>query len=323
MVGWWAQAPGGGYIVQRLLATRSEKHAFYAVLWFNLCHYVLRSWPWIIVGVLSMIYFPDLADPEKAYPHMISRFLPVGLKGIMVTSLLAAFMSTIDTHLNLGTSYFINDVYRPYIRKDQDRKHYIRASRIAMVCLLVTATFIASKLTSILGVYKYIGLVESGVCLVMILRWYWWKVSPVSEISALAVSIVVGNFLQWYPGTSGDGLYAVRVLINLSVTTIVWISMTLYFNRAPADQAVAFYRKMRIGGPGWKKISRETGIPPLDSNLILSLKAWIASVFTLYSLLVFIGKILLHQWTGALTALICALAGIWIIRKLIAGFKFS
>jgi solute:Na+ symporter, SSS family len=303
-VAWWGGAPGSGYLVQRLLATRSEKDALLANLWFALCHYVLRPWPWILVGLLSMIYFPGIADAEKAYPEMIGKFMPIGLKGVMVASLLAAFMSTLDTHLNWGASYLINDFYRPFVVRGKGAKHYVRASRICMVILAIVAIIVGTKLTSILEAYKYLGVIYGGVALVMIARWYWWRVNAWSEISALLGSLVIGNMvmfmLQDYEaGGEEVSLYAVRLIVTLASVTIIWLLVTFVTSKKPSQQAMAFYRKMRIRGPGWRRVARETGVEPLGDGLMASVTGWISGSIFLYSALLGIGKTLFHEWAWA------------------------
>ncbi len=308
-VAWWAGAPGSGFLVQRLLATKSEKDALYANLWFTFCHYVIRPWPWILVGLISMIYFPGLADPESAYPEMVHRFLPAGLKGIMVASLLAAFMSTLDTHLNWGASYLINDLYRPFIVKNRPPKHYVRASRICMLLLAVVAIVVGTRLSGILDAYKYIGVITGGVSLVMILRWYWWRVNPWSEISAMAASLLFGNLAQVYLANYTDeagvlhDFFALRLVLVLTATTLVWLSVTFITSASPGPNVRSFYRKMRIGGPGWRRISQEEGMNAggarRDPSLGLTAAAWLSSVCCLYAALLGTGKLLLHEWRAA------------------------
>lgn len=315
-VAWWAGAPGSGYLVQRLLATKSEKDALYANLWFTFCHYVLRPWPWILVGLISMVYFPGIEDAESAYPEMIQRFLPVGLKGIMVASLLAAFMSTLDTHLNWGASYLINDLYRPFLVKGRAPKHYVRASRICMLLLACVAIVVGTRLSGILDAYKYIGVITGGVALVMILRWYWWRVNPWSEISAMAASLIFGNIAQVHLANYTDeagivhDFFALRLILVLAATTIVWLAVTFLTSKPPKDTIRAFYRKMRIGGPGWRRIANEedmsddvdadTGAKPQDPALGLTAAAWLSAVCCLYAALLGTGKLLFHQWGAAL-----------------------
>lgn len=309
-VAWWAGAPGSGYMVQRLLATRSEQDALYANLWFTFCHYVLRPWPWILVGIISMIYFPGIADAESAYPEMIHRFLPAGIKGIMVASLLAAFMSTLDTHLNWGASYLINDLYRPFLVRDRSPRHYVRASRICMLLLACLAIVVGTRLSGILDAYKYIGAITGGVSLVMILRWYWWRVNAWSEISAMATSLVFGNIAEIYLANYTDeagvvrDLFALRLVLVLTATTLVWLAVTFLTSKAPSAAVLGFHRKMRIGGPGWRRIALEAGINDgaarRDPPLGLTAAAWLSAVCCLYAALLGTGKLLFHEWGPSL-----------------------
>ena len=302
-VGWWAATPGSGQLVQRLLSCKSEKDSLYAFLWYNFCNYALRPWPWIVVGVLSIIYFPDLKDSENCYPYMINRFLPAGLKGIMIASMLAAFMSTLDTWLNCGASYIINDFYRPYVRPGKKPHHYVTVSRIAMVFLTFTALIISSQLKGILDAYKYIGVLSAGIGTVMIARWYWWRVGPWSEISAMLTSLIVGNLVMWFipdlkdsSGKVVENYFALRMLINTLVTFSVWVTVTLIISRKPCPQTLDFYKKMRISGPGWKYVADHLSIEPVKGETLNSVLCWITCCIAIYSFLIGAGMILFHEW---------------------------
>lgn len=297
-VTWWARAPGNGYYVQRLLAARSERDSVLAFLWFNICQYVIRPWPWIIVGLLSLYYLPDLEDPESSFPKMIDLFLPAGLKGIMVASLLAAFMSTIDTHLNWGASYIINDLYRPFISPNRSTGHYVLVSRISMFVLMITALLVSTRLRSVLGAYKYLGVMFGSIGTVMIARWYWWRVNAYSEISAIVASLIVANYLQVVlPSTPEADWFAVRVVVTIAVVTGVWVAVTLLTSKqAPARHTIGFYSRMRIPGPGWKKVRLMAEIEPLGGEFTQSLTAWLLCVILIFSATLGLGKIILLQW---------------------------
>ena len=328
-ISWWAVAPGSGYLVQRLLATRSEKDALYANLWFTFCHYVIRPWPWIIVGLISMIYFPGIEDVESAYPEMIHKFLPVGVKGIMVASLLAAFMSTLDTHLNWGASYLINDLYRPFFVKGRPPKHYVRASRICMLLLACVAIVVGTRLSSILDAYKYLGVINGGIALVMILRWYWWRVNPWSEISAMAAALVFGNLAEIYLANYEDAAgvqhdyFALRLVLVLAAVTAVWVTVTFLTSKAPGDTVRAFQRKMRIAGPGWRRVAVEMDTPPPDVSLRLTVAAWLAAIFCLYAALLGAGKLLFHEWAPAGIYLVVFAAAAAALRYCIKRMNLS
>lgn len=311
-VTWWYRTPGNGYYVQRLLATRSERDSFLAFLWFNICQYVIRPWPWIIVGLLSLYYLPDLKDAESSFPLMIERFLPTGLKGIMVASLLAAFMSTIDTHLNWGTSYVVNDLYRPFISRHRTPRHYVMVSRVTMLVFAGIALALTTRLGSVWEVYKYVGVMFGGIGTVMIARWYWWRVNAFSEISAIVASLLVGNALQFLlPSTPEADLFTVRVVITIATATAVWVVVTLLTcSKIPDNHVIAFCAKMKIPGPGWRTVRKAADIESDTGELVGSLIGWIASVTFIFSLMIGIGKLLFHEWTGAsLCVVVAAIAG--------------
>ena len=321
---WWAQVPGEGLYVQRLLATRSEKDSFLSFLWYNICHYVIRPWPWIMVGLLSLYYLPHLEDAETAFPRMIDLFLPVGLKGVMVASLLAAFMSTLDTHLNWGASYLVNDLYRPFIARDKSAKHYVLASRICMVLLTIVALIVTSQLSSILGAYKYLWMILSGVGTVMIARWYWWRVNAYSEIAAIVASVIVGNYLEIkLPSTAEADLFAVRVVIITAVVTSVWVVVTFLTSKTPGKQTAAFYSQMKIGGLGWKKVREAAGIKPVVGEFKENFIAWLSCVVFLYSLLLGIGKFIFHEWSLGLLYLGVTIVSGYILKRFMGKMRFD
>lgn len=316
-VGWWYHAPGTGYFIQRILATRSEKDAMLSVWWFAFCHFVLRSWPWIIVGAASLVYFPNLADAEQSYPQMIDRFLPVGLKGIMVASLLAAFMSTLDTQMNWGSSYLINDIYQPYIATERSPRHYVKAARIVMLILTVLAIMVATRITSILGMYQYLAVLLTGTAFVLVARWYWWRINIWSELASLLTAALVGNALLFLvPDQPGEEWFGVRMLITLVATMMVCIIVTLLTSRTgPTRQAIAFYRRLRIPWAGWARVRRLSGVDPLSGGIKDNLIACLASIGLLYSLLLGAGHALLGQ-SGPFSVYACiAVISAFIVSK--------
>ena len=311
---WIGMTPGSGHFVQRILATRSEKDAMLSIYWYAFTNYVLRSWPWIIVGVASLVYFPELADPEQSYPEMIDRFLPIGLKGIMVASLLAAFMSTLDTHMNWGSSYLINDIYRPYLARQKSARHYVAASRICMLLLAIIAIGVGTQITSILAVYKFLSVMAAGNAFLVIARWYWWRITIWSEITSLISSFVVGVSLFYI--LPGDDFFAVQLLANTLVTTGVCLSVTLITSRnGPTTQTEAFYRKMQIHGCGWKLLKDKTGVKAISADLKSNFIAWSASIILLYSVLFGVGQLLFHNWLSAFVFGLFALASGWVVNS--------
>jgi SSS family transporter len=276
-VQWWAawypgaEPGGGGYVAQRMFASKDEKSSLLAVLSFNVLHYTVRPWPWILTALASMIYYAGdaavKADPESGYVRMIADALPTGWRGILVAAMLAAYMSTISTQLNWGASYLVNDVYRPYLRKGASERHYVMASRAASILIMVLSGAVSLVLGRVTNALDYLLAIGAGTGLVLILRWYWWRVNAWSEISAMIAATVVSLTLQLGIGPAGFGLDpkssydsqafgTYSLLITTAIVTIVWLAVT-YLTK-PTDEAtlVAFYRRTRPSRLGWGPIVR-------------------------------------------------------------------
>ena len=311
---WWGGGQGGGFLAQRLFATKNERHAVLALLWFQIAHFVLRTWPWIVVGLGSIIYFVDLPDPELAYPKMMIKFLPTGMIGIMVASLLAAFMSTITTHLNWGASYLMNDVYRRFIKPNESDRHYVRVSQMLVVFMTIWGGFMAWQMDSIYGAWLYLSEVASGAAILGILRWYWWRINAWSEISALASSLVLSNGFLVTGFLSGDQLYPLRVLIILIVCTAVWVTVTFCTQPVPQEHLIAFYRRVRPGG-FWGPIARQC--PEVRGLQVDRMKvvSWGLGVLTVYLSLFGIGWMFIGQYGRGLIAVLGSLVTGWILVK--------
>ena len=289
-VQWWsswypgAEPGGGGYIAQRMLAAKDENHAIGATFFFNIMHYALRPWPWIIVALASLIIFPDLASIQEAFPlvsedklgHDLAysamlTMLPSGLLGLVLASLVAAYMSTISTHLNWGASYIVNDFYKQQINKGASEKELVRVGRISTIILMVFSALLALVLTNALQLFDIILMFGAGTGLIFILRWFWWRINAWSEISAMLVSGIVSILLNFtFLGDyffGDDGLmpsYAKFPTVVL-VTTIVWVAVT-YLTRAESKEVLQnFYKKIQPGGPGWTKVIDDAS----DENIVL------------------------------------------------------
>ena len=289
-VQWWsswypgAEPGGGGYIAQRMLAAKNENHAIGATFFFNIMHYALRPWPWIIVALASLIIFPDLASIQEAFPlipedklgHDLAysamlTLLPSGLLGLVLASLVAAYMSTISTHLNWGASYIVNDFYKQQINKGASEKELVRVGRISTIVLMVFSALLALVLTNALQLFDIILMFGAGTGLIFILRWFWWRINAWSEISAMLVSGIVAILLNFtFLGDyffGDDGLmpsYAKFPTVVL-VTTIVWVAIT-YLTRAESKEVLQnFYKKIQPGGPGWTKVIDDAS----DENIVL------------------------------------------------------
>jgi SSS family solute:Na+ symporter len=301
-VQWWAawypgaEPGGGGYVAQRILAAKDERHGLLATLWFQIAHYALRPWPWILVGFVAVIRYPHLANPEEGYVRVMVDVLPSPVKGLLLATFAAAYMSTIGTHLNWGASYLVNDVYLRFIRPQAGRRAQVIASRFATVTLMLLSLVVMANLKSVEQGWKLLIALGAGTGLVFILRWYWWRVNAWSEISAMAASFVTSIVLHFAGVNSGDTSsrdYALAMTITVGITTLVWISVT--FLTAPEPDAVLdrFYRKVRPGGPGWRSVSTRLGFG--DDRIpggALSFVNWIAGVVAVFAALFGVGEFL-------------------------------
>ncbi len=301
-VQWWAawypgaEPGGGGYIVQRILSAKDERHGLLATLWFNIAHYALRPWPWILVGFVAAIRYPGLANPEEGYVRVMVDVLPSPFKGLMLAAFAAAYMSTISTHLNWGASYLVNDFYLRFIRPGAGQRAQVMASRAATVILMVLSLVVMAFLTSVEQGWKLLLGLGAGTGLVFILRWYWWRLNAWSEISAMAASLVTSLSLQAVGLDLGDTAsrdYALTMLITVAVTTAVWLTVT--FVTAPESDATLerFYRRVRPGGAGWRRVSERLGyggdtIP----GGVLSWVNWVAGVVAVYAAVFSVGAAL-------------------------------
>lgn len=255
LIQWWAwkNTDGGGIIVQRIASCKNEKQAIYATLWFNIAQYALRAWPWIVTALASLILLPDLTDHESAYPRLINMLMPTGLKGLMVASFFAAFMSTMSTHLNWGASYFVNDFYKRFVHKNAPEKHYIRAGQWVSAGLAMAATLIAFVNDSIGTIFTLVLNLTAVIGPVYLLRWFWWRINPWSEISALAASIPVFMakcfvFDQCHLFPTG----VLELLFMVIGGALIWLPVTLLTKPAPENVLENFYRK--VNPPGfWPK----------------------------------------------------------------------
>jgi Na+/proline symporter len=323
-VQWWATgaAEGGGYIAQRLFSTRDERHSVLASLWFTFAHYALRPWPWIVVGLVSLVVFPDLSveQAENAYPKMLMEFLPVGLKGLVIASLLAAFMSTMDTQLNWGASYLINDFYRRFIRKNASDRHYVLASRIAMVVIAIIGAGLAYRSESIADLWRFLFTLTSGMGLVMLLRWYWWRINAWSEISALFTGCIVATVLELHPRFSGAEQYALRLVLTVVVSTAVWVTVTFLTSPVPAKQLKEFYRRVRPGAGWWGPIVRTLPEVRAERRGWRDLGSWILGVISVYCAMFGIGKLVLGEYLyGVFLLIVAGIAATAVLRAVGPG----
>ena len=324
-VQWWANknADGGGAIIQRMNACKDERNSLLATLWFNIANYALRPWPWILVALASMIVLPAAVDGESAYPLMIRELMPAGLMGLMIASFLGAFMSTIDTHLNLSSSYLVNDVYRRFIRKRASESHYVLVSRLASVGFMIAAGVIAYYSVSIRKLWVFLIAFSSGVGLVYILRWFWWRVNAWSEISAMIASSVIAGGLHVVNvhlarADVAPFSYPVILLVTVGGSTLVWLVVTFLTPPVSDDRLVAFYRRVRPSG-AWGGVAAKAGSPPA-AGLRRGIVLWVAGTVMVLAATFAPGKFLLGAPVeGAISAVIAVVCAIVVWRGIASG----
>ena len=324
-VNWWAtwypgaEPGGGGYVAQRMLSAKDERHSLLATLWFNIAHYAVRPWPWILAALASLILFPGLKDPETGYIRVMIDYLPSSLRGLMIAAFAAAFMSTIATQLNWGASYLVNDFYRRFVRRDATEPHYVLASRVATALLTVVSAAVAFRIESIGGAWKLLIITGAGTGAVLLLRWYWWRINAWSEVSAMIAAFVVSVLLQTVWGLDSDRPldFAHIVLITVAVTTVVWLAVTFLTRPESESTLVAFYRRTRPSRTGWGPVAARAPDVRASSDGLANLLDWVAGCVLVYGALFGVGKLLLHETVpGLLLLALSAVAGAVIYRDL-------
>src|SRR5881396_3075958 len=324
-VNWWAtwypgaEPGGGGYIAQRMFSAKDEKHSVLATLWFNIAHYAVRPWPWILVALASLILFPGLADPETGYVRVMIDYLPSSLRGLMVAAFAAAYMSTIATQLNWGASYLVNDCYRRFLRRDATERHYVRASQVATVLLTVISAIATFYMGSIAGAWKLLIVTGAGTGTVLLLRWYWWRINAWSEVSAMIAAFAVSVLLQTAGGFDSDRPldFAWIMLITVAITTGAWLAVTFLTRPEPEGTLVAFYRRTRPSRAGWGPVAALAPDVRASADGLANLLDWAAGCVLIYGALFGVGKLLLHETLPGVVLLgVGAIAGAVIYRDL-------
>ncbi len=345
-VQWWAvwypgAEPGGGsYAAQRMLAARSEKDAVAGTLFFNVAHYVLRPWPWILVGLASLIIYPELSDIQKAFPHVdpslighdiaypaMLKFLPVGWMGLMVGGLIAANSSTILTHLNWGSSYLVHDFYRRFLRPDETEHHYVNAGRVSTLILFLGSAATVYLLDTAKESFNLLLQVGAGTGLLYLLRWFWWRVSAWSEVVAMVSSFAISVFfVVLHKQGTNLGTHK-ELLITVAVTTVCWVLTALFGPETDRKTLINFYRKVHPFGPGWGPIQREAGISAAElaeeaehENVPLALLGWVAGCSAIWTALFTVGNFLYGRnvYAGILLAVFILSTAVltWVINKI-------
>lgn len=299
-VQWWAswypgsEPGGGGYIAQRMMSAKNEKHALLATLWFTIAHYAVRPWPWIIVGLASLVLYPDLAAADKKAGFVLAMrdCLPAGLLGLLAAAFLAAYMSTISSHLNWGCSYLVNDLYRRFIKQDASEKHYVAASRVITLLLVLVSAGVSLFVQSVSGAWAFLIECGAGLGLVLILRWFWWRINAWSEITAMIapfIGVIISRMFL-------DLHFPDSMFFIVALTTALWITATFITSPDKTDTLKNFYARIRPEGRGWQKFAESSGIAQTASHIRKGLLQWAAGVLLVYCALFSIGKIILQEY---------------------------
>ncbi|MBI5187686.1 MAG: Na+:solute symporter [Nitrospirae bacterium] len=308
---WWSKysSDGGGVIVQRMASCKDERHSLIATFYFNVANYALRTWPWVLAALASIVLYPAVKDHEAVYPQMMVDLLPSGLRGLMLASFFAAFMSTLSTYLNLSSAYFVNDFYRPFVKKEATEKHYISVSRMATLILSIITGIVTYHVTSIIGVFKFLIAFGSGTGLVYITRWFWWRVNAWSEISAM-ISSTVMTIIAYKYLMFADSQYYTKLALVISVSTVIWVTVTLLTKPSDKERLIEFYKRTAPGGPGWRPVERLIAGPSQGNTLSDALIEWIYGSLFLIGLTLSIGKVLLGYYLSGF---------IWLALALVTG----
>jgi Na+/proline symporter len=316
---WWAtwypgaEPGGGGYIAQRMFSAKNEKHSLLATLWFNIAHYAIRPWPWVLVALASLVLFPGLQDPETGYVRVMTAYLPASLRGLMLAAFAAAYMSTIATQLNWGASYIVNDFYRRFLRPTAPEWHYVLVSKWTTVLLTVVSAVVTFYLHSIAGAWKLLIVTGAGTGLVLLLRWFWWRINAWSEVSAMVAAFATSLWLEIARGLNSDTPvdFAWIMIITVAVTTVVWLSVTFLTKPEAEETLVKFYVRARPAGAGWRRVAAINGGSSAteQASLWYSALDWLSGCALIYGVLFGSGKLLLGELPAGFLLLGIGLAG--------------
>ena len=354
-VQWWstwypgAEPGGGGYVAQRMLAAKDEKNAMQATLWFSVAHYAIRPWPWILVGLASLIVYPTLSDLTAAFPNVdpsiigndlaypaMLVFLPAGLLGLVVASLAAAYMSTISTHLNWGASYVVDDVYRRFVAPDREERDYVKVARVSTVALIVLSSFVGLQLETAMQAFQILLQIGAGTGLVFLLRWFWWRINTWSEISAMVISFLVAvyfgflhtplGFTRWDPSA--------ELVVGVAVTTVGWLVVTFLTPPVDTETLKDFHTRIQPLGKGWEAVVPRKRGPAQDGDvdtsqdagqggeLAAGLLSWFLGCVMVYAALFGTGFLLYGNMVWGLASLILAAVAGWGVLKLLPRVGF-
>lgn len=318
LVQWWSfrRSDGGGEFVQRLAAAKDEGEAAKAAWCFNILHYLVRTWPWIVVALVALVVYPDLEDPELGYPKLMLDFLPVGLLGLVVSSLVAAFMSTVSTSINWGASYLTNDLYQRFINPNADQPELVLVGRIASVMVTGLGAIAAFFASDVATVFRLVIAIGTGPGLVLVLRWFWWRINAAAELAAMVAGFIIGLATSLYPDAFNAILndFGIRLMVISGLTAIIWITV-MFLTPPESDETLdEFYRRVRPSGWGWGRQQARTGIEA-GQDLQTDILRVLAAILLLFGAMLGIGGFLLLQpLTGWIALIFAVIGGVWLRR---------
>jgi len=321
-VQWWAswypgaEPGGGGYIAQRMMSAKDEKHSLLATLWFQVAHFAIRPWPWVLAALVALVMYPEASDKGATYVMLIRDLLPAGLLGLLMAAFLAAYMSTIASQTVWGTSYIINDLFRPFIKKDASEKYYVKISRITTFILMLFSLLVTTQFDKISDGWKFILAMSAGIGLVLLLRWFWWRINAWSELAAMVAPYLIYPVLRY-----GFGLdviskdFEISLIILVLWSTAVWLLVTLLTKPTDDKKLDEFYRKVHPGGIGWQKIQDRLPDVKGDSGYGILFANWgLGVILVLFSLFGF-GKIIFKEYFTGFSFLVIALVAAFLIYR--------
>lgn len=308
---WWAswypgaEPGGGGYVAQRMMSAKNEKHSLLATLWYQIAHFALRPWPWIIVALVALVLYPDATDKGATFVMVMRDYLPSGLLGLLMAAFLAAFMSTVASQTVWGTSYIVNDLFKPFIKKDGDEKYYVKISRITTVLLMAFSFVFTSFFEQISDAWKFILACSGGIGIVLILRWFWWRINAWSEISAMLAPYVVLPILsKVYNLDIYDKDFGITLIVVVVWSTLVWVTVTLLTKPSEEATLKSFYKRVHPGGNGWKPIAKLMPEVKADTGYKYLFASWILGCIMVLSMLFSIGDLIFANYTKAAIELV-------------------
>jgi solute:Na+ symporter, SSS family len=318
-VQWWAswypgaEPGGGGYVAQRMMSAKDEKNSLFATLWFQIAHFAIRPWPWIIVALAALVMYPDATDKGATYVMVIRDLMPSGLMGLLLAAFFAAYMSTIASQTVWGTSYIVNDLYKPFIKPGADEKFYVKVSRITTFLLIIFSLIITTQFDRISDAWRFILACSGGIGVVLLLRWFWWRINAWSEIAAMLAPYAIYPILAFHYKLD----FEPTLLIIVAWSTIVWVTVTILTKPTKNEKLLEFYTRVHPGGPGWKPIAAQLPHIKGDKGFGLMFVNYIAGCFLVLFSLFGIGRIIFGMYGSAAVFLtIAAIAGFVIYRNL-------